>query len=206
MKNITKSKMFLTALVLPFFLSQQAFADVVVFDDQIVLGSQCVGTECIDAEDFDVDTLKLKTSDPVISFIDTSTSAAFPTVDWSMGILDSENETSYFFIKNLDSDHDVLKLSASSVGGIALGAGSELIDNAISVGAAGAERIISHVADGVDANDAVTKGQFDAFTASVPDLTTAAATFDTQLMTLETDLAALSIRLDDVVTRLNNLP
>lgn len=201
-----KTKLIYTLYLIAFMLSQQAFADVVVLDDQIIDGSQCVGTECVDGEDFGFDTLKLKTSDPVLSFVDTSTSAAFPTVDWSMGILDSATETSYFFIKDVTSDVDVLRMSASSVGGIALGAGSELIDNIISVGASGAERIISHVADGVDANDAVTKGQFDAFTASVPNLDTAIADFDAQLITLENDLAALSIRLDDVVTRLDNLP
>ncbi|MBT8142521.1 MAG: hypothetical protein KJO88_09135 [Gammaproteobacteria bacterium] len=194
------------ALTFTILFTHCIHADVVVLDDQIIDGSQCVGLDCADGEDFGFDTLKLKTSDPVLSFVDTSTSAMFPTVDWSMGILDSATETSYFFIKDVTSDVDVLKMSASSIGGIAIGAGSELIDNVISVGATGTERIISHVADGLDPNDAVTKGQFDAFTATVPNLDTTLSDFNAQLITLESDLAALSLRLDDVMMRLDNLP
>lgn len=211
------SKLIYTVSVFTILFTQQLTADVVVLDDQIISGSQCVGESCTaDEFAFDpmtgqtligpFDTLRIKAPAPVLSFIDTSTSAAFPSVDWALGVQDSAVETSYFFVKDLDTDVDVLKMSASAMGGVALGANSELIDNTISVGAAGSERIISHVADGVAPNDAVTKGQFDAFTATVPNLDATLAGFNTQLTTIESDLTALSSRIDAVIVRLDALP
>ena len=54
-------------------------------------------------------------------------------------------------------------------GGVALGSGSTVEQNAISVGATGNERRIVHVADGVNPTDAMNMSQFDAQAALLND-------------------------------------
>ncbi|PCJ83654.1 MAG: hypothetical protein COA54_15175 [Thiotrichaceae bacterium] len=51
-------------------------------------------------------------------------------------------------------------LQAGTSGGVALGAGSTVEENAVSVGATGNERRIIHVADGVNPTDAMNMSQF----------------------------------------------
>lgn len=162
--------------------SLNSIADQVVLDDLIVEGSQCVGDACTDTEDFGFDTLRLKADDPRISFIDTSNTAAFPTNDWLMGITsESLLDAPYFYLIDQTSQQSVLKISAGDNSSVALGAGSELVDGAISVGAEGAERRITHVAEGTADSDAVTKEQMDAA------------------------VNAINARIDTILTRLNEL-
>lgn len=189
------SKLFFACSILTLVFSLPAVADQLIPDDLVVTGSMCVGTACINDEDFGFDTLKLKSDTPQIRFQDTSNSAGFPTNDWTMGIEDSPTDTSFFYISDAVADMIVLKLSSGASGGIAIGAGSELEENAISVGAAGTERRIVHVADGIDPTDAVTVGQLNQFQNDI----------GTQLADLVTDLAAISARIDDLVTRVKNL-
>ncbi|MEQ8692227.1 MAG: hypothetical protein RIC89_15490, partial [Pseudomonadales bacterium] len=59
-----------------------AFADDVVADDLIVQRSLCAGVDCADGEEFDFDTIRLKSSDPILQFLDTSNSGSFPSNDW----------------------------------------------------------------------------------------------------------------------------
>lgn len=157
-------------------------ADQQVLDDLIVVGSQCVGDACTDTEDFGFDTLRLKADDPRISFVDTSNTAAFPTNDWLMGITsESLLDAPYFYLIDQTSQQSVLKISAGDNSSVALGSGSELVDGAISVGAEGAERRITHVAEGTADSDAVTKEQMDAA------------------------VNAINARIDTILTRLNEL-
>jgi hypothetical protein len=58
--------------------------DFVVADDLIVQGSACVGLDCVDGESFSFDTIRTKENNVRISFNDTSTSAGFPTEDWTI--------------------------------------------------------------------------------------------------------------------------
>ena len=176
------------AAVLPAFLSLPVAADEVILDDLIINGSLCVGLDCVVDEVFDFDTMKLKSPDPQIRFVDTSSSGAFPTQDWIMGVTDSPTDTSVFFIKDADADTTVLQLSASAGGGVALGAGAELEDGAVSVGTAGAERRITHLANGIDPTDAVNVGQF-----------------QTQLTDLQAAIDAINARVDGLQNRLDNL-
>ena len=193
-------------------LNFSASADVVVLDDQIVNGgsigsSLCVGAECIDGEVFDFDTIKLKTNDPTIKFFDTSSAGSFPTNDWAIGITDNGFPApAQFFINDVSGANTVLLMEAGATGGIALGAGSSVETDAISVGAPGFERRIVNVADGVAGSDATTMAQFNAFTATV-DSNTAAdkAALDTELISLQTNIDSLSTRLDAVIARLNGL-
>ena len=179
------------ALALPFGTQ----ADEVIVDDLIVDGSLCAGEDCVVDAEFGFDTLRLQSPTPQILFQDTSTSASFPTQDWMMGITDGGSAMpSSFFIKNLTSQLDSLVISAD--GDVALGAGSEVVVDAISVGDLGSERRVTYVADAVDDSDAVTLGQFDAFKA------TATASVDTEVEALEARLEGLETRLTDLVNRL----
>ena len=53
-----------------------------------------------------------------------------------MGVSKDEANVSVFYVRDASAGTEVLKLSASQNGGVALGAGSELVNNAVSVGAA----------------------------------------------------------------------
>ena len=186
------NKLFSAISVLLVF-SLPVAADQVIFDDLIIQGdgnggSLCVGQSCVDGEVFDFDSIKLKSPAPLIRFVDTSTSAAFPSQDWTMGVVDSPSDISIFFVKDSNTDTNVLQLSASAGGGVALGAGAELLDNSVSVGATGTERRIIHVADGIDPTDAVNVGQV-----------------QPQLDDLQASINAVNARVDDLLIRLDNL-
>jgi hypothetical protein len=181
--------------VFPFILGQQAAADEVILDDLIVDGSLCVGLECGIDEVFDFDTIKLKSDAPRIRFQDTSSTSSFPSTDWTMGVNKSDTDVSYFYIMDASSGIDVLKLSASENGGVALGVSAELINNAVTVGSAGNERRIMHVADGVEPTDAVNVLQLEQFQTVVND----------GLGDLEAQMDSIISRIDSLETRLNNL-
>jgi len=175
-----------------------AVADQVLLDDQIVDGSLCVGVDCLDGEIFDFDTVKLKTDDPLIKFLDTSSSASFPSNDWTMGITDNALPgPAQFFINDISGGNTVLLMEAGATGGIALGAGSAVEPNAISVGSLGSERRIMHVADGIDDTDAATVGQLTSLNSDK------AAMLDTELANLQSNIDSLSTRLDAVIDRLD---
>lgn len=188
-------------------LSLSAQADQVIPDDLIVQSSLCAGADCAVNESFSFDTILVKTSNPLIRFEDTST-GSFPGNDWSMGITQPvEGEPTRFTITDESGGTSVLILEGASGGGVALGAGSSLETGAISVGAAGSERRIANVADGVEASDAVTLGQFNAFQASINDnfetlLATERSELDSQIGDLEGRLQDLTDRLDSLVAQL----
>lgn len=62
--------------------------DILHLDDVIVIGSQCVGTSCVNGESFGTDTIRLKETTLRIKFQDTSVSP-FPTRDWQLTANDS---------------------------------------------------------------------------------------------------------------------
>lgn len=68
-----------------------AMPDVVTADDEIIQGSLCVGLDCVNGESFGFDTIRLKENNTRISFNDTSTSAGFPTNDWTIRANSSSN-------------------------------------------------------------------------------------------------------------------
>lgn len=197
LKNI-----FITAALIIAPLS--ATADNVINDDLIVNGGDgavCIGSPCIDGEIFDFDSLRLKSETPQIRFEDTSASASFPTNDWLMGL-----NNSIFYVQDVDGAAMVLQMDGGVDGGVALGAGSVLVDNAISVGDSGSERRVAYVADATDPTDAVTLSQFNTFEAASAAAAAAdIATVNAEITALEAEMAALTLRLNDVVTRLNNL-
>jgi len=65
-------------------LSLFSMPDIVQPDDVIDQGSLCVGLDCVNGEVFSFDTIRLKENNTRISFNDTSTTAGFPTNDWTI--------------------------------------------------------------------------------------------------------------------------
>ncbi|WP_343988414.1 hypothetical protein [Kangiella japonica] len=184
-----------------------ATADEVILDDLIVDGSACVGTPCMNDEVFDFDTLKIKSDTPQIRFQDTSTSASFPTQDWLMGVMTGFNMTSIFYIRDETSSETVVQVESGANGGVALGAGAELVTGAVSVGSAGNEKRVTYVADAVNGTDAVTLSQFNDFEANAAAAAaTDIAAVNAEITDLQAEMALLNQRLDEVITRLNALP
>ena len=72
-------------------LALPAAADVVINDDLIVIGSACIGFDCVNGENFGFDTLRLKENNLRLNFADTSNSASFPTNDWRIVANDTTN-------------------------------------------------------------------------------------------------------------------
>ena len=186
-------------------------ADQVVLDDQIVDGSLCVGITCADGE-FDpgagnFDTIKIKASDPQIYFFDTSNAASFPTNDWLMGIADDiATGAAFFYIADLNSGNNVLQIQAADAGGVALGAGSAIVSDAISVGSPGAERPIVNVAPGVADTDAVNVAQFGAFQQQTEaDNAGAISAIESDIAATQTRINDLHLRITDLVNRVNAL-
>jgi hypothetical protein len=66
-----------------------ARADQIIADDLIVMGSLCVGLDCVNNESFGFASLRLKENNTRIDFVDTSVGAGFPTNDWRIQANDS---------------------------------------------------------------------------------------------------------------------
>lgn len=114
MKNLTKSLfVFMASIVL--FNSSMSLADQQIQDDLVVVGSICVGFDCINGESFGFDTLRLKENNLRIKLIDTSSSSSFPTRDWQITINDSINGGSNWIgIEDLDAGTTPLTILASA--------------------------------------------------------------------------------------------
>lgn len=185
----------ITTVILALAGFNSAMADQKIQDDLIVVGSTCIGVDCLPGTDFDFDTLQLSAPNPGINFIDTSSSAQFPTLDWTLGVKGSEHGVSYLFVKDNASDIEVLKLSATEDGAVALGAGASLVDNAVSVGSPEVQRRITHLADGVNPTDGV----------NVRQLTQLESTFEPKVSELENHMAELLNRIEALNLRLDDL-
>lgn len=70
--------------------SPNAVADFVINDDLIVLGSTCIGFDCVNGEEFGADTIRLKENNLRIHFADTST-GSFPGNDWRITVNEAES-------------------------------------------------------------------------------------------------------------------
>lgn len=145
-----------------------ARADAVVPDDQIIQGSQCVGFDCVDGEDFGFDTLRLKENNLRIHFNDTSSTGTFPTNDWGIQVNDSTpGGSNYFMIQDRGADglstDSVFRVDSGPNGGVALGFGATGSGAmTVSVGSAGAERRVTNLAQASSGTDAVNLDQMNA--------------------------------------------
>ncbi len=103
----TRRRAFLVSLAFTgaalFSSVDRADADQVFFDDLIVIGSECVGQDCSNGENFGFDTVRLKENNLRIRAFDTSNSASFPTNDWQITFNESSNGgANKFSIDDLD--------------------------------------------------------------------------------------------------------
>jgi len=150
------------------FVSTTALADNVVADDQIVQGSQCIGFDCVNNENFGFDTLRLKENNLRIDFEDTSSSSNFPSNDWGIVVNDSANGgANYFMIEDRGADgssaDSVFRIDAGANGAMTFGFGSTSSgDHTLSIGSAGDERRITNLAAGTAGTDAVNVDQMNA--------------------------------------------
>ncbi len=188
-------------------LSFSSSADQVILDDFIVTGSQCVGSACTDNEAFNFDTILYKSDDPSVRFQDTSSSASYPTSDWELGFSD-ENSTviPYFYLKDMDSNANLLILQSGNNGGVAIGANSTLENDSISVGNADTQRKIVYVANGVADSDAANMAQFTAFTTTAEaNVAGDIVNINSDINNLQTSLTSLQTRLETLATRIDGL-
>ncbi len=92
-----------------------ARADIVHNDDVIIIGSLCVGFDCVNGENFGFDTQRLKENNLRIHFDDTSNSASFPRRDWRIVINDSTNGGGeYFAIEDSTAGRQVFRIEAGA--------------------------------------------------------------------------------------------
>lgn len=93
--------------------------DQMIADDLIVYGSQCVGIDCVNGENFSFDTFRLKENNLRIHFYDTSNSASFPSNDWRIAINDSTNGgQNYFSIDDVTAGNSPFRIMAGGNIGI----------------------------------------------------------------------------------------
>lgn len=89
--------------------------DQVILDDLIVDGSICVGFDCVNGESFGFNTIILKENNLRIRFVDTSSSASFPSNDWQITINDASNGgQNKFSIDDIDGGRTPFTIEASA--------------------------------------------------------------------------------------------
>jgi hypothetical protein len=90
-------------------------ADQVIADDLIVQYSACIGTDCVNGEDFGYDTLRLKENNLRLHFDDTSVSSGFPSNDWRIIINDSASGgAAYFAVEDATAGRQVFRIDAGA--------------------------------------------------------------------------------------------
>lgn len=185
---------YLLAALIGTLPATSALAETVA-SDLIVKGAACVGTECT-TDHFPFDALRIHGNEPLLSMVDRSSDGT--DRDWSIGITDDgTGGPSEFFIRDVTSGSQVLRMTVD--GAVALGAGAELVPNAVSVGTGGNERRVTRVDDAVDDTDVVNLRQFKAFQDRALDSVGGDAD------ELERQLQDMRDRLDDLATRIDDL-
>nr|WP_320048808.1 YadA-like family protein [uncultured Desulfuromonas sp.] len=187
--------------------STTTWADAVILDDLIVTGSTCIGEDCEPGEDFGSNTLILKEEDIRIEFQDTSATGSFPTQDWEMIINSCEDGGDDFFAISDGNDPDGYDFIVDP------GTNSfHIMEDRIEVGTAADTRLLSNVADGIDATDAATVGQLQPVQDTLDALLDAGTNagvvvnnLQTQADTMEASINNISSRLDTAETQGTNL-
>lgn len=119
--------------------TKMAEDDQVFIDDVIVVGSICVGQDCVNGESFGFDTQRLKENNLRVHFDDTSNSASFPGNDWRIAINDSANGgASYFAVQDATAGTTPMTIRAgagnnalyvsNSGGNVGLGTASPVVE------------------------------------------------------------------------------
>lgn len=197
-------------IVFPFALISLTInsqADQVVLDDLIATQSTCLGNGCTETENYEFDTLRIKSDNPRVRFTDTSTSAAFPTNDWAFGFTDENSAvTPYFYIENVDAAKRVLHIEGGEQGAIAIGADATAVAGSISVGNATSQRRVSFVAPGTLDSDAATMAQFSTFTATIEnDIEADKQALNAKVQEMQQQVSSLNQKLETLINRLDAL-
>ncbi|WP_425098149.1 hypothetical protein [Tropicibacter sp. S64] len=89
-----------------------SLAQTVLSGDHSVDGNLCVGTACTGSESFlDGVDLKIKNSNPVLLFEDTSDGIDFPTRDWAIETNGrTSGSDSYFAVRDVDSGNQIFRI------------------------------------------------------------------------------------------------
>jgi hypothetical protein len=96
-------------------LKEHSVADQVIPDDLIVQGSECVGLDCVDNENFGFTTIRLKENNTRIGFDDTSASTGFPANDWEIEANESPSGgTNSFAIRDATAARTLFKIMAGA--------------------------------------------------------------------------------------------
>lgn len=113
-------------------------------DNVIVIGSLCVGFDCVSSESFGFDTIRLKENNLRIHFDDTSSSSSFPRNDWRLTANDSANGgLSRFTIEDATANRNVFTIEAAAR------SNSLYVDSSGRVGIGTSNPLVeAHVADG----------------------------------------------------------
>ena len=78
-------------------------------------GSLCVGNDCVSAESFGFDTIRIKENNLRFHFQDTSTAASFPTTDWRLIANDSATGgASYLGIEDATAGNIVFRVAGGA--------------------------------------------------------------------------------------------
>jgi len=114
-KQLTVTTLAIGLLILAGPMQQATVADQVILDDLIIDGSECVGEDCVNGESFGFDTIRLKENNLRIRFVDTSSTASFPSRDWQITINDSANGgQNKFSIDDIDGGRTPFTLEAGA--------------------------------------------------------------------------------------------
>jgi hypothetical protein len=96
-------------------LKEHSVADQVIADDLIVQGSECVGIDCVNNENFGFTTIRMKENNTRIGFDDTSTSAGFAANDWEIEANESPSGgTNSFAINDVTGAKTPFKIIAGA--------------------------------------------------------------------------------------------
>jgi len=84
-------------------------------EDQYVIGSQCIGTDCSNPETWGYDVVRLKENNLRLHFDDTSSTSSFPANDWRMVINDTaDGGADYFAIEDATAGENVFTIEAGA--------------------------------------------------------------------------------------------
>ena len=87
----------------------------VIIDDLEVIGSECVGIDCVAGQGYGYDTIILKENNLRIKFEDTSVAAGFPTNDWRLvANSSSSGGASFFAIEDVDAGRYPFRVEAGA--------------------------------------------------------------------------------------------
>lgn len=146
-----KAGILITGALLLSAMGLPASADIVVNDDQIVVGKFCQGIDCTNGQTFGNETVRLRENNTRLTFIDMSADPAAQS--WRMvanSRLSGGPDHFQFQVQpdlsETDDGTPVAHFGTAADDGIALGRESEIVDGAVSIGQASLERRIMHVA------------------------------------------------------------